>query len=234
MNISEILDNSSVKTVFNINIFNINIPITESIIMMWIISLILIFIALILSLKLKKVPGKRQGITESIIEFISNLCEDGIGEKGKKFVGFIGTILLFLVIANLIDILNVMIFNIDIIPPTKDLSVVIALSIISISSVIYAGIKYRKFSGFAKSFFSPVAIIFPFKVLDYLMKPVSLTLRLFGNISVGYLIMAIITSLVPLIIPSFLSLYFDIFDGLLQAYIFVFLTTLYIGEAVEE
>lgn len=234
MNINNIINDSSSNIIFNIHISNITIPITDSIIMMWIISLVIILLSLFFSYKLKIIPGKRQSMIETVIEFIQNLCEDSIGKQGKHFISFIGTMFIFLVFANIIDIINSVFFKVKIIPPTKDLSVVIALAIISIGSVIYSGIKFKGTKKWLKSFFEPIFFIFPFKLLDYLMKPISLTLRLFGNITVGFLIMAIIVAVVPIIVPGVISLYFDIFDGLLQAYIFVFLTSLYIGEVLED
>jgi F-type H+-transporting ATPase subunit a len=87
-----------------------------------------------------------------------------------------------------------------------------------------------------------VPILFPFKVLEYVIKPASLCLRLFGNILAAFTIMELIYFavksfvglVVPAFLPAFFSVYFDLFDGLLQAYIFSFLTCLYIGEAIEE
>lgn len=232
--VDTIINKMSTNVVFNVNIGPINIPITDSIISMWIIMAIIIIVALILSHNIKRVPKGKQSLVEMFVELIRGICSDSIDKHAEHFIPFIGTMTLFLVVANMADIPNVIISGLNFVPPTKDMSIVIGLAIISIASVIYAGIRFKKMSGWLKSFIQPLPIILPFKILDYLMKPISLSLRLFGNIAAGYLLMTMIFALVPVMLPGFTSLYFDVFDGILQAYIFVFLTSLYIGEAVEE
>jgi len=87
--------------------------------------------------------------------------------------------------------------------------------------------------GWVKSFFKPVPFMLPFNLLEYVTKPLSLCLRLFGNILGAFIIMEIITIILPVFLPPIAGLYFDLFDGLIQAMVFVFLSTLYISEAVE-
>ena len=88
--------------------------------------------------------------------------------------------------------------------------------------------------GWAKSFAKPVAVIAPLNVLEIIIRPFSLCLRLFGNVLGAFVIMELIKEVVPMVVPVAFSLYFDIFDGFIQAYVFVFLTSLYIGEAIED
>ena len=87
--------------------------------------------------------------------------------------------------------------------------------------------------GWLKGFAKPIGLMAPMNVLELLIKPLSLCMRLFGNIFAAYVIMELVKMVVPVVLPAALCLYFDIFDGLLQAYVFVFLTSLYINEAVE-
>ena len=79
----------------------------------------------------------------------------------------------------------------------------------------------------------PVAIITPINILEIFIRPFSLCLRLFGNVLGAFVIMELIKAVVPMVVPLVFSFYFDIFDGLIQAYVFVFLTSLYIKEAIE-
>lgn len=231
----DIISRANTEVLYTINLFDkFKINITDAVISMWIVSAIIIIIAIIMSAKIKFIPSKKQGIGEMFIEFISNILESCIEGNVLKFVPFIGTMFIFLVVANIIDIVNIIIPSIELVPPMKDINLVLSLSIISILSIIYYGIKHRKVKGWLKSFIEPLPIMLPFNILDYLIKPVSLTLRMFGNIVAGFLIMLLIYSMVPQVLPAFASIYFDLFDGILQAYIFVFLTALYIGEAVEE
>ena len=79
----------------------------------------------------------------------------------------------------------------------------------------------------------PIAIMTPINILEVFIRPLSLCMRLFGNVLGAFVIMELVELVVPVGVPAILSLYFDLFDGLVQAYVFVFLTSLYIAEAVE-
>ena len=104
---------------------------------------------------------------------------------------------------------------------------------ISIILIEYAGIHAKGAKKWLKSFAEPVAIITPLNVLEIFIKPLSLCMRLFGNVLGAFVIMELIKLVVPVALPAAFSLYFDIFDGLIQAYVFVFLTGLFIKEAIE-
>lgn len=243
------------STVFTIA----GIPITDSVITMWVIMAFLTVLAFVLGRKLEMVPSKTQNFGEILVDSINGLTRDAIGHHWRGFAPYIGAVILFLGLANTIDIFNVIptgkeigaFFGITALnswpdyhlrPPAKDINVAASFAILSILLVIGASIKYRKPIGFVKSLFEPIPWLFPFKVLEFFIKPLSLCLRLFGNILAAFTIMELIyltvkmliSYILPAFVPAFFSLYFDIFDGLLQAYIFSFLTALYIGEAIEE
>jgi F-type H+-transporting ATPase subunit a len=118
-------------------------------------------------------------------------------------------------------------------PPTRDINVTAALAVISILLVLFCGITARGIRGWLKSFLDPVPLMLPFHILDYFTRTMSLALRLFGNILGGYVMMGLIEKILPVGLPMIFGLYFDFFDGMLQAAIFVFLTSLYISEAVK-
>ena len=103
----------------------------------------------------------------------------------------------------------------------------------SIVLVEVAGIRAKGTKGWLKSFAKPVAIIAPLNVMELVIRPLSLCMRLFGNMLGGFVVMELIKQVVPLIVPIPFSFYFDIFDGLLQAYVFVFLTALFMTEEME-
>lgn len=84
-----------------------------------------------------------------------------------------------------------------------------------------------------KSFAEPMPVILPINILEIFIKPLSLCMRLFGNVLGSFVIMELLKMVVPAIVPAVFSCYFDIFDGLIQAYVFVFLTGLFIKEATE-
>ena len=177
-------------------------------------------------LKVKNV-SKRQLVAESIVGWLEKFVIGMTGEEGKAFVPYLCSVLLYIGFANLIGLCGVK-------PPTKDLNVTAALAVMSIVLVQYEGIHRKGFKGWLKSFTQPMAIVTPINILELFIKPLSLCMRLFGNVLGAFVIMELLKSLIPVVLPVPFSFYFDIFDGLIQAYVFVFLTSLYIKEAVEE
>ena len=109
-----------------------------------------------------------------------------------------------------------------------------ALAIMSGVLIYAAQFKYHGFRGGLKKFASPSAMIAPLNVMEMGIRPLSLCFRLFGNILGAYIIMELIKIVCPLVLPIPFSLYFDIFDGILQAVVFVFLTTLFLSESLED
>jgi F-type H+-transporting ATPase subunit a len=118
-------------------------------------------------------------------------------------------------------------------PPTRDINVTAALAIISILLVLICGFHARGVKGWFKQLLHPLPMMLPFNLMEYGTRTISLALRLFGNILGGYVLMHLIVGLLPVALPMVFSLYFDFFDGIIQAAIFVFLTSLYISEAVK-
>lgn len=224
-------------TAFEIKLFGFIIPVSDLVVTMWIIMAVMIILAFFLTRKLSLVPNKRQNIAEIIVEFVNNLVKDAIGpHHWKAFAPYLGTVLLFLVLANTVSIFNIIPggeegFKLR--PPARNINVAICLAVMSICVVIYAGIRYKGAGGWLKSFVKPTPVMLPFNILDYLIKPTSLALRLFGNILGAFIVMELIYMALPIFAPAVISMYFDLFDGILQAYVFVFLTSIYISEAVE-
>ena len=103
----------------------------------------------------------------------------------------------------------------------------------SIVLVEAAGIRKKGGVGWLKSFAEPVAVVLPINILELFIRPISLCMRLFGNVLGAFIVMELIKVVIPVAVPVPFSFYFDIFDGLIQAYVFVFLTSLFIKEAVE-
>lgn len=220
-------------TIFEINLFGLKIPVSDAVVTMWIIMAVMILLAIFFTRKLTLVPGKRQNVVETVVEFINNMVKDAIGaHHWKAFAPYLGTVVLFLIFANTVAIFNI-IPGFHLRPPARNINVTACLALMSICVVIIAGIRYKKFSGWLKSHIEPTPIMLPFKILEYAIKPTSLALRLYGNILGAFIVMELIYMALPAIAPAFLSIYFDIFDGILQAYVFMFLTSLYIAEAVE-
>ena len=215
-----------IPTAFTIPIGN-GIAINQTVVITWGIIAFLFVLMLILTRGfVTQNPGKRQVLVEAFVVWMQDLVGSNMNEKAKVYVPYLCSILLFLGVSNIIGIFNIA-------PPTKDLRTTVALALMSIILVQAAGIREKKVSGWLKSFARPIGIMLPMNILELFIKPLSLCMRLFGNIFAAFVIMELVKMVVPVVLPAALCLYFDLFDGLLQAYVFVFLTSLYINEAVE-
>lgn len=171
-------------------------------------------------------PGKKQQVLELAVGGLYHIFDDILGEKGRRYIPFLMSILVYLGISNMIGIFGLK-------PPTKDLNVTAALAILSIILIEYSGFYAKGGRGFIRSFAQPMAIMTPINILEVFIRPLSLCMRLFGNILGGFVVMELIKYFFPAIIPVPFSFYFDIFDGLIQTYVFVFLTSLFMKEQME-
>lgn len=240
------------RNLFMVHIAGLDIPVADSIVVMWIIMAVLIILSIVFTRHLKTVPTGKQNVAEIIVETVTKLLKNIMGKRTADFVPYFGTILLFLVFANVAGIFNILptsadlykitglqffasipVFSYD--PPTKDLNVTVTMALMTVTLVMISGIRYKGMKQFLLSFIKPVPIMLPFHILDYGTRTISLSLRLFGNILAGYIIMEMLYAgsiFVKPIVPI-ASFFFDIFDACLQAYIFVFLSSVYISESVE-
>ena len=149
-----------------------------------------------------------------------------MGKENKRYIPSLITIILYLGVSNMISLFG---FK----PPTKDLNVTAALAIMSMFLIEYSGIRKNGVKHWVKHFAEPVPIVAPIMVLEIVIRPLSLCMRLFGNVLGAFVIMELLKAIIPVIVPIPFSFYFDIFDGLLQAYVFVFLTALFMNEEQE-
>ena len=213
------------KTSFVIPIGN-GIPVPESTVTTWVIMAIVLVLCKIFVRNLKVVPKGPQVYVEAIVGFIYGFIGDLLGEKGKRYIPFLGTILIYLACSNVSGFFHAA-------PPTKDLNVTAGLAIMSLGTIIFAGIHEKGFRGYIVGYAEPMPMMVPIHLLELITRPLSLCMRLFGNILGGFVLMELITIAAPAIVPLPFSCYFDFFDGLLQAYVFVLLTSLFINEAIE-
>jgi len=231
-----------IKTIFTINLPGLTIPITETVVVSWGIMLVLIIASLILTRKLKVIPAGSQAILETGVEFLNNFAKNQFGPYARLLGPYMGSLFLFLLLGNIIGVFSPVAFAafgrdftppFFLRPPSRDINVTAALAVISILLVLGFGLAARGVGGWLKRFLYPFPVMLPFNIMEYGTRLLSLTLRLFGNILGGFVLMDLIQKLLPVLLPAVLSLYFDFFDGILQAGIFVFLTSLYISEAVK-
>ncbi|MDR0554892.1 MAG: F0F1 ATP synthase subunit A [Treponema sp.] len=231
-----------IHVVFTLDLWGYKLPITETVIVSWMAMAILIIGSLLLTRNLKRIPRGAQAILETAVELLNNFAQAQFGSLAKRLGPYIGTLFLFLLTANLMGVISPIEIHafgraftppFPIRPPTRDINVTASLAALSIVLVVICGLKARGLKGWLKNFLRPLPMMLPFNIMEYGTRLISLALRLFGNILGGYVLMHLIEGLIPLGVPMIMALYFDFFDGLVQAGIFVFLTSLYISEAVK-
>ncbi len=208
----------------------------------------LLGLCLFLTHGISVVPGsKRQVVAEWIVEKVNFLVKDNMGERFMGFAPFVAAILGLSAFSSLSSLLGLF-------PPTSDMNIVLGWAIL-----VFVLITYYKLKGgvwpYVKGFFEPVPIFAPFNIIGELATPISMSFRHYGNVLSGVVIATLVGSalqgLTKLVlgwlpgflgqfpflqigIPAVLSLYFDIFSGCMQAFIFAMLTMLYIATGFPE
>lgn len=204
------------------------ITIRESVVVSWLIMIIIMVVVLILTHKMEIIPSKAQAAAEYIVTFLENFFKGNTGEAGARYVPMLSTLFIYLIFANMIGM-----FGFGLKPPTKDINVTLTLAVIAIILVEVATFQSQGgLVGFLRSFAKPTPLMIPMNLMELVIRPTSLCFRLFGNVLGAFIIMELIKSITECILPLVFSLYFDVFDGIIQAYVFVFLTSIYIGEGM--
>jgi F-type H+-transporting ATPase subunit a len=201
----------------------------DTLISAWIVSFVLIALAVFIRIVINTRPGLVQSAVELGAENLKGLLIERIGEKGLKYFPFIATLFLFIITSNWLGILPL-----DLKPPTADLNTTAGLALLTIILVQAFGMIEKGPIRYFKRYFEPNPVFFPLNVIEELAKPVSLSIRLFGNIFSKETIIVILSGLValPLIYPiPILAL--SLLIGAIQAYIFMLLAVFYISMALE-
>ena len=180
-----------------------------------------------------EVPGTFLNIIECLVETVDNLTRANMGEKhGFKFSNYIGTLFAFLLVANLSGLFGLR-------PPTADYGVTLGLALITFVLIHYNGFKYEK-AGHVGKLFQPL-LLTPINIIGEIATPLSMSLRLFGNILSGTVMMGLLYGLLPKLLQFFiwpvfggLHVYFDVFSGAIQSYVFCMLTMVFISQCFGE
>lgn len=210
----------------SLSVFGI-FSVPQSVAVTWIIMAALVLASILLTRNLKKVPSKPQMALELAVGFLNGFCKDNLGEHWRPFAPWLGTVALYIACANLSGLFGLT-------PPTRDLTITATLALLSMLLIYGAQFRYRGLGGGLKQFAKPMPLLLPINLMEIAIRPLSLCMRLFGNVLASYVIMEMIKCLVPAVAPVPFSLYFDLFDGLIQTLVFVFLTTLFVGEGIQE
>jgi len=199
----------------------------STIVTTWALMLVLTVAAALITRRLSS--GLEISRWQNFLEIIVGGIRDQIGEVGlprpERFVGFVGTLFVFIATANLCTILPW--YE----PPTGSLSTTAALALSTFFAVPFYGILERGVGGYLKTYFEPTFLMLPFNIISELSRTLALAVRLFGNIMSGTMIVAILMSVVPLFFPVLMTA-LGLLTGLVQAYIFGVLATVYIAAAI--
>lgn len=227
---------------FKIPFTDIVVPITNTVTVTWLIMAVLTIVFILITRNYEKIPKKVQNVVEMIVDVIINLTKQTMGPDKVRFAPYIGTILIFLAVANTVGIIGIR-------PPTADLNTTMALSIITFCMINYNAVKTKGVVGRLKGFTEPMIFLTPINILGEVATPISLGFRLFGNLAGGLIIMDLVFGVLkglstalfgPNALPIFqlalpipLNFYFDIFSGLLQSFIFAMLTMINVSSAMD-
>ena len=196
------------------------LPITDTVVSTWVMMAMLIIAAILIR---RYAPHVGEFIIEMINSIVSSVMPEDV--RVIQFLPFLGTLVLFLLLGNIFSIFPFMV------SPTANINTTFALAALVFFAVHVYGIREKGLWGYIKDTATPI-FVFPLEIISQLSRTLSLTIRLFGNILSTDLIVAIIFSLIPFIVPLPLAA-LGMLTGVLQAYIFTVLASLYISSAIE-
>jgi len=216
------------------------IPITETVTNTWLIMIAVIVFSYFATRNLEKIPGKLQNALEALVDAIYGLTKQSMGDDKVGFAPYMGTLLIYLTIANLLGLVG---FR----PPTADVNTTLSLAIMTFAMIHGFGMKSKGVGTYLKGFTEPFAALTPLNVIGELATPISLGFRLFGNIVGGLIIMSLLYSALAVLsakiglgipifqtaVPAPFHIYFDLFAGVLQSFIFVMLSMVFVSMAMD-
>ena len=225
------------------------LPVTITVVTTWFLILFMFILFRVGTSKLEVIPGKLQLILESIYAFLDGVVGQMMGSWKKKYLSYIGPLFLFIFTANTISFFPIPWFyiadgHVTFAPafrsPTSDLNTTVGLALLTTFMFLKASIKTNGVLGYFKGFLAPIPVMLPLNIVGEFAKPVNISVRLFGNAFAGGVIMGLLYMGAPAAIPAGLHLYFDLFSGLVQSFVFIMLSMVYIqgslgdSEYVEE
>ena len=202
----------------------------------WVVMGMLVVMGVVGTRVLRPVPGPLQNFVEVVVEAFQNLLDQMIGQQGRQFLPFIGTAGLFILVSNLLG--NIPGFY----PPTANWNTTVALAVTVFIYYNYSGIRKHGLINYLKHFCGPILplapLMFIIEFIGHLARPVSLSIRLFGNIFGEESVITILLSLAWLVMPYFIwlgiMLPLSLFTAVVQTFVFIMLSMVYIAGAVEE
>ena len=174
-------------------------------------------------------PGRLQLVLEAAVGGLIGMLKENVGPKGPKFLSLVGTLGLFILTCNLAGLVP------GLSSPTTNLNVPVGCALVSFLYYNYQGVLAQGLLPYLKHFLGPVLpmaiIMLPIEIISHISRVLSLSMRLFGNIFGEELVILVLASLIPFLVPLPMMA-FAVFGSLLQAFVFIMLTMIYLGGAV--
>lgn len=217
-----------------LNLFGNEVYLTTTHVCMFIVCMTLVIIGITVNRRMKQatfVPGVIQNIAEFYVEVLDGIVKSNMYRHWRKYANYILTIFMFILASNLSGIFGLR-------PPTADYGVTLPLALASFFLIQFNAFRTNGFGGYMKSLTEPIPLLFPINLISEFATPISLSLRLFGNIMGGTVMLALYYGLLPTLvklgIPVFLHVYLDIFSGAIQTYVFCMLSMVFIADRLPE
>ena len=216
--------------VFSYELFGQTVWITTTHVCVLIVMLVIIGFCIAANRAVKHasdVPGTFQNIAELVVEMLDNMIGGVMGKFSPKFRNYIGTIFIFILLSNISGLFGLR-------PPTADYGVTLALGLITFTLIHFNKFKHQKVKGVIAGLCDPWPFWAPINIIGDVAVPVSISLRLFANVLSGTVMTALVYGLlskIAIIWPAALHVYFDLFSGAIQTYVFCMLTMTYITDA---
>jgi F-type H+-transporting ATPase subunit a len=222
-----------IKTLAYFEVFGVEVWLTETIRNTWIVMGALILLAVLARIKLRSftdTPKGVQNVIEMAVEMFDGFVKGAAGERLAFLGGWFFTVFSFILLSNFCGIFSLR-------PPTADWTTTITFALATFVLIQIMGVKMLG-TKYLKGFLEPIFIFLPLNIIGELARPISLSFRLFGNILSGLILLTLIYSLAPIFtrfgLPIVLHGFFDLAEGLLQAYIFTILSLSFIGAAASK
>lgn len=215
---------------WTVKLFGLNLVFNcETLFMSWLVMALLIVFGFLATRKISIIPSPLKVIAELFVDTFYNLTKDALDEEmAPRYFPLICTLFMFLFSCNMLGIIP------GLAEPTKDLNTTLGLGIMGFFIAHYSGIKAKGLKRYIAGYFEPIFFMAPLNLIGELAKVVSISFRLYGNIMGGAIIILVVSNLLySFIIPPFLYVFFGMFIGLIQAFVFTMLTLVYISVQVK-
>ncbi len=208
------------------------LDVTGEVVMMWVILAIALVLSLLVRRGLKERPGRFQNVIETGVEYLDNFFEGLLGhERGRKYFSFLASLFIFIIFANYSGLFPGVGQTVYLKAPTSSLSVTAGLGVTTFVFLQWAGLRAGP-KHYFKRFVSPMFFMLPLLLLDEIIKPASLALRLFGNIFGEEMVTEELYNIFPIGVPMVMMVLSLLFCAL-QAMVFTMLTSIYLDEVTE-